>query len=126
MADRDGSGSIDLDEFKRAVLSSQLASGYDKVHSLGRSMKDGKGLTRPEREVVELLGRQFKLSKGDKFRAEDAAGGLSAKCFYYLMSGSASVSIHGFCLLYTSDAADEEDSVDLGGRRIIKKKSKRR
>ena len=28
------------------------------------------------------------------------------------------------CLLYTSDAADEEDSVDLGGRRIIKKKEK--
>ena len=27
-----------------------------------------------------------------------------------------------YCLLYTSDAADEEDSVDLGGRRIIKKK----
>ena len=26
------------------------------------------------------------------------------------------------CLLYTSDAADEEDSVALGGRRIIKKK----
>ena len=25
------------------------------------------------------------------------------------------------CLLYKSDAADEEDSVDLGGRRIIKK-----
>src|SRR5664280_1825458 len=29
------------------------------------------------------------------------------------------------CLLYTSDAADEEDSVDLGGRRIIKKKKNR-
>src|SRR5664280_3734977 len=29
------------------------------------------------------------------------------------------------CLLYTSDAADEEDSVDLGGRRIIKKKKRR-
>eukprot|EP00656_Telonema_subtile_P016102 TRINITY_DN18491_c0_g1_i1.p1 TRINITY_DN18491_c0_g1~~TRINITY_DN18491_c0_g1_i1.p1 ORF type:complete len:238 (-),score=36.80 TRINITY_DN18491_c0_g1_i1:68-781(-) len=28
------------------------------------------------------------------------------------------------CLLYTSDAADEEDSVDLGGRRILKKKKK--
>ena len=25
------------------------------------------------------------------------------------------------CLLYTFDAADEEDSVDLGGRRIITK-----
>src|SRR5665648_1271745 len=30
------------------------------------------------------------------------------------------------CLLYTSDAADEEDSVDLGGRRIINKKKRQR
>ena len=29
---------------------------------------------------------------------------------------------HSTCLLYTSDAADERSSVDLGGRRIIKKK----
>ena len=28
------------------------------------------------------------------------------------------------CLLYTSDAADERSSVDLGGRRIINKKKK--
>ena len=35
--------------------------------------------------------------------------------------GVANVYDYG-CLLYTSDAADEEDSVDLGGRRIIKKK----
>ena len=46
---------------------------------------------------------------------------------------SAGVRIHGkrsarlvaqqdSCLLYTSDAADERSSVDLGGRRIIKKK----
>ena len=27
------------------------------------------------------------------------------------------------CLLYTSDAADERSSVDLGGRRILKKKT---
>eukprot|EP00658_Telonema_sp_P-2_P083106 TRINITY_DN8912_c0_g2_i9.p1 TRINITY_DN8912_c0_g2~~TRINITY_DN8912_c0_g2_i9.p1 ORF type:complete len:102 (+),score=36.56 TRINITY_DN8912_c0_g2_i9:395-700(+) len=33
---------------------------------------------------------------------------------------------HETCLLYTSDAADEEDSVDLGGRRIIKKKKKKK
>ena len=37
------------------------------------------------------------------------------------------VHLHGLealllCLLYTSDAADERSSVDLGGRRIIKKK----
>src|SRR5450756_3188038 len=30
-----------------------------------------------------------------------------------------------FCLLYTSDAADDLLCVDLGGRRIIKKKNKK-
>src|SRR5665811_2628524 len=30
------------------------------------------------------------------------------------------------CLLYTSDAADDLTRVDLGGRRIIKKKKKQR
>ena len=29
------------------------------------------------------------------------------------------------CLLYTSDAADERSSVDLGGRRLLKKKNTR-
>ena len=32
------------------------------------------------------------------------------------------VAKNGDCLLYTSDAADERSSVDLGGRRIITKK----
>ena len=31
--------------------------------------------------------------------------------------------LNALCLLYTSDAADERSSVDLGGRRIIKKKT---
>ena len=35
----------------------------------------------------------------------------------HCMAGMADI-----CLLYTSDAADERSSVDLGGRRIIKKK----
>ena len=30
--------------------------------------------------------------------------------------------LNSCCLLYTSDAADERSSVDLGGRRIIKQK----
>ena len=34
------------------------------------------------------------------------------------------VELIGGCLLYTSDAADERSSVDLGGRRIIKKKTR--
>ena len=37
--------------------------------------------------------------------------------------GGAGVSTEsGICLLYTSDAADDLIGVDLGGRRIIKKK----
>ena len=35
-----------------------------------------------------------------------------------------SIEVSRSCLLYTSDAADERSSVDLGGRRIIKKKKK--
>ena len=32
------------------------------------------------------------------------------------------IGLHCICLLYTSDAADDTPCVDLGGRRIIKKK----
>ena len=35
------------------------------------------------------------------------------------------VDLEGIGLLYTSDAADDLRRVDLGGRRIIKKKKKR-
>ena len=45
-----------------------------------------------------------------------------------MLIGSAMI-IGGYalaCLLYTSDAADEEDSVDLGGRQILQKKNKKR
>ena len=46
---------------------------------------------------------------------EDGTGGVMVPL---LITGSWA------CLLYTSDAADERSSVDLGGRRIIKKKKK--
>ncbi|GAB5847313.1 hypothetical protein JMUB7547_28830 [Staphylococcus aureus] len=41
----------------------------------------------------------------------------------YKRQGDASAGAENLepCLLYTSDAADEARSVDLGGRRIIKK-----
>ena len=43
----------------------------------------------------------------------------------YILSGTASATDYT-CLLYTSDAADERSSVDLGGRRIINKKTKKK
>ena len=42
----------------------------------------------------------------------------------FLFAGTVADNIRYACLLYTSDAADERSSVDLGGRRIIKKKKK--
>ena len=42
---------------------------------------------------------------------------------WVLFNGDLTTTI-GPCLLYTSDAADERSSVDLGGRRIIKKKTR--
>ena len=42
-----------------------------------------------------------------------------------LLDGNDDRGIDVGCLLYTSDAADERSSVDLGGRRIIKKKTNR-
>ena len=43
--------------------------------------------------------------------------------YYYFEQGESSEKLIISCLLYTSDAADERSSVDLGGRRIIKKKN---
>ena len=50
-------------------------------------------------------------------------GGKNIGYFAWKMENTA---LHLICLLYTSDAADEEDSVDLGGRRFIKKKKRQR
>ena len=47
----------------------------------------------------------------------------AAICTIEVVVCSVEVAISWACLLYTSDAADERSSVDLGGRRIIKKKT---
>ena len=47
---------------------------------------------------------------------------LPLDCFSEKLDQVMKMNIHT-CLLYTSDAADERSSVDLGGRRIIKKKT---
>ena len=52
-----------------------------------------------------------------------ADAGVQCRCgdrFAVNLNGAV-CDIFDTCLLYTSDAADELDGVDLGGRRIIKK-----
>eukprot|EP00658_Telonema_sp_P-2_P027692 TRINITY_DN21344_c0_g1_i4.p2 TRINITY_DN21344_c0_g1~~TRINITY_DN21344_c0_g1_i4.p2 ORF type:complete len:175 (+),score=47.89 TRINITY_DN21344_c0_g1_i4:547-1071(+) len=72
-----------------------------------------------------VLGGEMQLSithNQDATVADVADGKLGwAHCVFKDAEGTGGTP----CLLYTSDAADEEDSVDLGGRRIIKKKKKK-
>src|SRR5674536_206639 len=76
-----------------------------------------------------LMGEQ--PNPWDRLQPQDATSRhRGAKpCRRYGLLGKISLLSPGYllsCLLYTSDAADEEDSVDLGGRRIIKKKKKKK
>ena len=66
-----------------------------------------------------------KISKGFTFLATVGSTAPFIGLFgtvWGIMNSFQSIAISRNCLLYTSDAADERSSVDLGGRRIIKKK----
>src|SRR5665648_369858 len=65
------------------------------------------------------------IGAGDSFTAAMVMGILNNLPLKEIHRKAVDISAYvctqkGACLLYTSDAADEEDSVDLGGRRIIK------
>ena len=76
------------------------------------------------RKVCEPEGRNC----GIKLLPARAEAAL-ADCRWYSVGGPACGADPAgdmepyLCLLYKSDAADERSSVDLGGRRIIKKKT---
>ena len=77
---------------------------------------------------IRDLVRSRGLGDVYKRQAQVRRGGTFLIYFFLVASSidSPAFSITPFsfngCLLYTSDAADERSSVDLGGRRIIKKK----
>ena len=60
-----------------------------------------------------LIATHGKMASGIRYTAELIVGQLAE---------ITTIDAYVTCLLYTSDAADEEDSVDLGGSRNIKKK----
>src|SRR5664280_663012 len=86
----------------------------------------------PVRMVGVSLGDATRRVVGSKVILPYTTLGTSLTCWKPLRMPSrvvppclaAATATFSACLLYTSDAADEEDSVDLGGRRIIKKKTK--
>ena len=65
-------------------------------------------------DVYKRQARRIALAR----QVESKVGDLAGK-HRVAAPGCDDQSMH--CLLYTSDAADERSSVDLGGRRIIKK-----
>ena len=66
---------------------------------------------------------------GDVYKRQTMGGAFIVPAWLAAVAlGGGAMTLMGFdpirvwgCLLYTSDAADERSSVDLGGRRIIKK-----
>ena len=70
---------------------------------------------------VEKELHAFNLLKANRADAIILAGGALMNKEYEqkMRSMIDQLKNQNTCLLYTSDAADEEDSVDLGGRRII-------
>eukprot|EP00658_Telonema_sp_P-2_P008272 TRINITY_DN130_c0_g1_i1.p1 TRINITY_DN130_c0_g1~~TRINITY_DN130_c0_g1_i1.p1 ORF type:complete len:173 (-),score=13.93 TRINITY_DN130_c0_g1_i1:29-547(-) len=96
-----------------------LSGGAPAAMCHSRIMNHSRGLG----SSIEIMGVRNKGAVGK-------TGALHAPrppCYLAgcIADGSAPVLCVDTCLLYTSDAADEEDSVDLGGRRIIKKKNNR-
>src|SRR5678815_5482405 len=79
-----------------------------------------KGKRRALKGLKEKLRRRFEISVAEVDH-QDAwqRATLALAC----VSGDSrhANEVISNCLLYTSDAADERSSVDLGGRRIIKK-----
>ena len=69
-------------------------------------------------------GTNFSRLRGDGEGL--SGGGRSSGLMSFLKIGDRAAGAIKSCLLYTSDAADERSSVDLGGRRIIKNKQKKK
>ena len=60
--------------------------------------------------------------RGDPTALDFPRSFLDGRSLEFSFSGLKTAVLYELCLLYTSDAADERSSVDLGGRRILKKK----
>ena len=92
-----------------------------------RGMKVDKALAElehnPKDSAVPL--RKLVLSAIDNWKQKNEGGDESQLVVKTIMvDGGRTLKRMRPCLLYTSDAADERSSVDLGGRRIIKKKNR--
>ena len=90
---------------KRVVVT---VHGIDWQREKWQSGLGSKFIHQGEKNAVKYADEVIVLSKGVQDYFKETYGRMTSDT----------------CLLYTSDAADEEDSGDLGGRRSIKKKKR--
>ena len=83
-----------------------------------QKIKLGKG---KEIEITHSVESSFFNADGQPITVQEFLENLYGSIPEFFKSEAELIRIWS-CLLYTSDAADERSSVDLGGRRIIKKK----
>ena len=83
-------------------------------------------------EQVAVLATTSEIPNDSVSFTADFPAEMRAEIIAALLDISASAegqealnTLYNICLLYTSDAADERSSVDLGGRRILKKNKKK-
>ena len=112
---------------------------YENIHNIAFNLRKN-GFTTGDKMVIFSANR---LEMLELELAVMASGGICIPIFAYFHQETAELLINhsdakflavegelqlsrlaNICLLYTSEAADERSSVDLGGRRIIKKKNK--
>ena len=113
-----------------AVLSAAalLAMGASMTSFAAGWQKDDAGVWHYYDSDDEMVTSEWKKDGGKWFYL-DEDGDMAVDQWVddeYFVGDDGAMLTNACCLLYTSDAADEEDSVDLGGRRRIKKKKKKR
>src|SRR5665648_1291948 len=87
--------------------------GFHMIEQGGLSFPSGHSMTGL---VFYGLLIYFTAKYGEKNRAQKALMSLLVVLIVLIGFSRVYLGVHYPCLLYTSDAADEEDSVDLGGR----------
>ena len=108
-----------------------VASTFDEpvtahVRTAELALERAKRLVEIGRHVVILVDSITRLARAYNLVVNPSgrtlSGGMDPSALYppKRFFGAA----RNVCLLYTSDAADERSSVDLGGRRLFKKKNK--
>eukprot|EP00658_Telonema_sp_P-2_P055183 TRINITY_DN43876_c0_g1_i1.p1 TRINITY_DN43876_c0_g1~~TRINITY_DN43876_c0_g1_i1.p1 ORF type:complete len:282 (-),score=44.97 TRINITY_DN43876_c0_g1_i1:93-938(-) len=92
-----------------ALDTADMAAKSNTIYKRGNSSNGGKGkiVSGISKDTTQRMGRMLLPLAASQGKLQEARD-IAQHFFHYVD-----------CLLYTSDAADEEDSVDLGGRRII-------